>query len=177
MFIDDPASTDPRNIGVRQRNLHAVFAAYLRYQHHLHLGGILEGMNDQLMRLFWRALTFGGQGGSDWSGSRAGGRNSLLTLCRLLQLPPQRVPQLWSRSFIENRVNATEDTDLLRRLARERNSRQRVRDVNFWRDKAKQEISIGLGTARYFQAMKLAAIAEAFLLCDWNGNRIPLNPY
>ncbi len=162
VFRDDPNSDDPSDIGIRQRNIHTVFAAYFRHQAEFHLASQLPSINDRLIRYFWRALTFGGQGGSDWQSSRAGGRNSLLTLFRLLNMHPNQVSKIWNETFIRDKLLKINDKRLLRKLAREENSRTRRNDIPYWQNRAIHEISIGLRTARYTQAMKLAAIAEAF---------------
>ncbi len=176
IFVDDPDSTDDRDIGIRQSYMFTVFVAYLRYQHDFYLQHELQGINNRLIRFFWRALTFGGQGGSDWSESRAGGRHSLLTLMELLHLQTAEVPSLWDRLSTDSRVGAISDINTLRQLARRASDHRRPSDVSYWQNQAKTEIARGLRTPRYFQAMKLAAIAEGFMSCGWDTG-IPLNPY
>lgn len=162
IFIDDPTSGNVRNIGIRQREMHAVFAAYFRDQAEFYLSDELTAISDRLMRYFWRALTFGGLGGSPWPGSRSGGRNSLLSLCQLLNVSVDQIPLLWDQNYLSQRVDGISDLGLLKDLAREHNSRLHRNDTDYWRAEAKRVLREGLEVTRYYQAMKMAAIAESF---------------
>ncbi len=171
LVVDDPDSSDNRFVGIRHDRIRTIFNVYLRQQNDTFLGDLnLESM-DRVTRLFWRALTFGGQGGSSWEESRAGGRNSLKTLVvNLLRTDPSNVKNLWDIDEVKRILDSIVDRNILKKIARhpttESIRHQRgSNDIIGWRNLAKNEIEKGLGTPRYFQAIKAAAITEGILAC------------
>ena len=171
LVVDDPNSSDNRFVGIRHDRMRTIFNVYLRQQNDTFLGDLnLESM-DRVTRLFWRALTFGGQGGSSWENSRAGGRNSLKTLVvNLLRAEPSNVKNLWDIDKIKRMLDDIVDRDILKKIARHptlesRRHQRGSNDVLGWRNLAINEIEKGLGTPRYFQAIKAAAITEGILGC------------
>lgn len=171
IIIDDPTSTDTHLVGVRQDRIRTMFNVYLRQQNDTFLSDLNLSSMDRVARLFWRALTFGGQGGSSWEDSRAGGRISLKTLViNLLNIQPSKVKDLWDIDKLKRMLDDISDREVLKKIARHptRNSRIHRRgsnDILGWRNIAIKEVEKGLGTPRYFQAIKAAAITEGILSC------------
>lgn len=162
---DDPSSDDPADVLINQQWLRIIFNAYLRYQQEEFLRGMdLESMNRHV-RLFWRALTFGAQRGNNWRNSqRAPGLDTVKNLMNLLGLSYGEVPSLWNESRIRNQVAQIndEERERLASLARMENNFGSIERI---RERIPLQIRSGLSNARYFQAIKMAAITDGFLIC------------
>ena len=124
----------------------------------------LESM-DRSVRLFWRALTFGAQRGNNWRNSqRTPGLDTVKNLMDLLGLPYSEVPSLWNELHIRNQVAQinNNERERLASLARMENNFGSIERI---RARIPVQIRSGLRNARYFQAIKMAAITEGFLIC------------
>lgn len=172
LIIDDPRSANSHDVGVSHSQIRTIFNVYLRQQNDTFFADLNLNSMDRVARLFWRALTFGGQGGSPWEGSRAGGRNSLKTLMvDLLNIEPSNVRLLWDGKQLEVLVRGITNRSRLRRIARHPTAESRLHarndnnNIEGWQNLAISEIERGLGTPRYFQAIKAAAITEGVLGC------------
>ena len=167
---DDPASADSDDVLMNQSWMRTIFNAYLRYQLDQYLAGMdLDAMR-RPVRLFWRSLTFGAQGGNDWRDSQRGsvGLQTVKNLMDLLGLDYGDVPELWRDARIRELVAGIDDSRRgdLASLARMETDHGRIDRI---RDRIPGQVRSGLRNARYFQAIKMAAITDGYLTCLENG--------
>lgn len=157
-------ASDSRDKGIAQVYFFTYFNAFLRGEFEQYLNDLNLGSMERPVRLFWRALTFKAQGGSDWKDTDKFSLNSLKTLMPYLGMNRGEIKSLWLPNVRQRIVESISDIQTLQNIARNPELSPNLHPIAGWRRLAIAMMTRKLNAGvNYNVAMKQAAVAEALL--------------